>query len=95
MKYFLMLMLMLLGGGAFAATTHHSSATPGTHQVVSLTAALHATDHSHSCASATKLAWASKNDAPGFGETYCRKMAACCDAGNASCCSNYNKFCNP
>jgi len=29
------------------------------------------------------------------GPVYCRKMLACCDNGNASCCALFERYCDP
>jgi hypothetical protein len=95
MKTLFALVLILLASNAFGVTARHSAAENQT-RVTTVAQVLHATSGQNAaCSENVKLAWNPSSDTPSFGETYCRKMAVCCDAGSVSCCANYNKFCNP
>jgi hypothetical protein len=99
MKIVLALLLALAAGGAIAHSTLPAAAPAPAHasaEPANLQAALRFGSEQQGCAAAKKVSLVADADSMAiFGDIYCRKMLACCDAGNASCCDRFDRYCNP
>jgi hypothetical protein len=96
MRLVLMLLLCVATAGAWANdAARHSPAIKAQGATVTLEQVLNI--DAHAGTNCTQQAALGLNVAfsPPMGGVYCSKMLRCCDEGNASCCANFERYCQP
>jgi hypothetical protein len=99
MKLVLFLMLAIAANSAWARVESSPAPVPKAEQLSTavsfeLLPATAVSSGAHCGANAHPVLWSLATRANGASDAYCAKMAQCCESGVASCCANYNKYCN-